>query len=87
MGALLAIPTEIKGDAMTHSSDTTYYAVKVLGRTYEGFKARMDYTFDHVPTLQEVKSQAGDFAELLTVKVVRVHRISYESHKAVKLAA
>ena len=51
---------------------TVGYTVSVIGMAWGKFEATYDYTFDHLPTLTEVKAHAGDFESISQATCERI---------------
>lgn len=48
----------------------TTYIAQVRGIAWAGYKASTEYTFDHKPSKEEIRSAAGDFQAITTACVI-----------------
>ena len=49
---------------------TSTFEVTVIGWCWAGYKASTSYVFDHKPTEGEIKDKAGDFSQIIDVRIV-----------------
>ena len=50
---------------------TTGFQVNVIGRAWGGFESTYQYHFNKLPTLQDIRSKAGDFESIDDYEIVK----------------
>lgn len=58
-------------------SDTVVYRVYLIGISWWGFGGTYSYSFDHLPTEDEITTKAGDFQSITDYEVEQRRTIHY----------
>ena len=56
---------------MARTEVTTRFQVNVIGQAWGGFESTYTYEFEKFPTLQDVRSKAGDFESVDDYEVIK----------------